>query len=76
MMILGMWQSQTNGERLILIRVENRDIDEIIKTARHEIAHEIYFRHPVSGINDEDFAKNCENNFDECVEEYYSDGGT
>jgi len=41
---VGCWKEVTKTNRSISIMVNNRDIEEIIDTARHEICHEIDFR--------------------------------
>ena len=56
--ILGCWKiSETN--RSILIRVDDRDIEEIIDTQRHELCHEIEFRLTNKSSENETFAKTC-----------------
>ena len=63
---VGCWKEVTKTNRSIAIMVSNRDIEEIIDTARHEICHEINFRiidYNVTMWNDlvdkEEFARNC-----------------
>jgi len=41
---VGCWKKVTETNRAIAIRVEKRDIEEILDTARHEICHEIHYR--------------------------------
>lgn len=70
--VLGLWQDQTDGQRIIRIRVEDRQINEILQTMKHEMAHEIYYR-VAEVYNQEDsetFAQYCEKNFDECISSY------
>lgn len=54
--ILGLWSSQTDGERIIQIRVDNKEINEIC----HEIGYRKF------SDTSEYFAENCK------LEDYYN----
>jgi len=41
---VGCWKKVSDTNRSIAIRVDNRDMEEILDTARHEICHEIHYR--------------------------------
>jgi hypothetical protein len=58
-MLLGCWKTVTETNRSITIRVDDRSIEEIIDTCRHETCHEIEYRLTDESSQNETFAKTC-----------------
>ena len=62
---LGCWKKVSLTNRSIIIMTNDRDIEEILDTARHEICHEIHYRlnkNNFTNFSKEDkemFAINC-----------------
>lgn len=62
--IVGLWNKDLKGNKLIQIKTNNLSIESIVNTARHEICHEIYsrqhqFKSNYSSNESEDFAYVC-----------------
>lgn len=61
--ILGIWRLQTSGEKVISFVTNNRTIENLLNTSRHEICHEIYSKvveeDNYSSIASEEFARIC-----------------
>ena len=56
---VGCWRDVSDSERAITIRVEGRQIKEIINTCRHELCHEIDYRIRGETSDNETFANEC-----------------
>ncbi len=68
--IVGLWERSTKDERTISLRVENRSIEDIIWTARHEICHEIFYRnnnYKFDYEKTEEFARICAYYFEDYI---------